>query len=297
MQGLPPNLTQRLPSPQQSQAAQTKHKILRPPRRTQDDKALAGDPDPPPVLTLYPMYSMPKTYRVSATAAEQDTNRILVRSLSLSVFLVLAVPFVMVYAGQLSAARDLKFFLPLYALLIPLIIWNTIRRTRRMVKNTVETYELTIDELQITRTQRECPTMVIARTEVQRIAERTGQGFRIETSDYKQNIWVPKELEGYEEVKALLLSTTPAQASTMRYPLAITYGALLLVIAGFFTVMWSKQRMLVTTAGLVVLVLFIYSAVQIARSWPNLSRHTKRILWITVFPFLAVIGRIVAVWR
>ena len=240
---------------------------------------------------------MPKTYRVSPAAAEQDTNRLLVRSLSLSVFIVLAVPFVMVYAGQLSGPRDLKFLLALYALLIPLIIWNTIRRTRRMVRNTVETYELTIDEVQITRTQRECPTMVIPRSEVQRIAERTGQGFRIETSDYKKIIWVPKELEGYDEVKALLLSTTPAQASTMRYPQAITYGASLLVIAGFFTVMWSKQRMLVTTAGLVVLCVLIYSAVELARYWPNLSRQSKRTAWITALPILAVIAKMVAVWR
>jgi len=240
---------------------------------------------------------MAKTYRVSPAAAEQDTNRMLVRSLSLSIFIVLAVPFVMVYTGQLSGPRDLKFFLPFYALLIPIIIWNTIRRTRRIVKNAVETYELTIDELQITRTQRECPTMVISRNDVQRIAERTGQGFRIETSDSKKNIWVPRELEGYEEVKALVLSTTPAQASTMRYPLAITYSATLLVVGGFFTVMWSKQRMLVTTAGLVVLGVFVYSAVELSRYWPNLSRQTKRTAWVMVFPILVVIGRIVAVWR
>jgi hypothetical protein len=234
---------------------------------------------------------------VSPTASEQDTNRMLVRSLSVSILIVLAVPFVMVYTGQLSGPRDLEFLLPLYAFLIPVIVWNTIRRTRRIVKNAVETYELTIDELQITRTQRECSTMVISRSEVQRIAERTGQGFRIETSDYKKNIWVPKELEGYEEVKTLLLSTTPAQASTMRYPLAIVYGASLLMIAGFFTVMWSKQRMLVTTAGLIVVCVLIYSAVELARSWPNLSRQTKRTAWIMVFPILAVIAKIVAVWQ
>ena len=112
----------------------------------------------------------------------------LVRSLCVSILILLAVPFVMVYAGQFSGPRDLEFLIPLYAFLIPVIVWNTIRRTRRMVRNTVETYELTIDELQITRTQRECPTMVIPRSEVQRIAERTGQGFRIETSDYREHL-------------------------------------------------------------------------------------------------------------
>ena len=240
---------------------------------------------------------MPKTYRVSPTAAEQDTNRMLVRSLSVSILIVIAVPFVMVYIGQLSKPQDLKFLLPLDALLIPYIIWNTIQRTRRMVKNAVETYELTIDELQITLTQRELPTSVIPRNEVQRITEQSGQGFRIETSDYKKNIWVPKELEGYEEVKALLLSTTPAQASTTRYPLAIAYGATLLTIAGFFIVMFSKQRMLVTAAGGAVLCFFIYYGIQLGRYWPNLSRQIRRQVWIIALPTLAVIAKIVAVWQ
>lgn len=128
----------------------------------------------------------------------------------------------MVYTGQFSGPRDLVFLLPLYALLIPFIVWNTIRRTRRLVKNAVETYELTLDELQITRIQRECPTMVILRNEAQRIAERTGQGLRIETSDSGKNIWVPKELEGYEEVKTLLLSTTPAPLPSVPYPLSVS---------------------------------------------------------------------------
>jgi len=240
---------------------------------------------------------MPKTYRVSPSAAEQDTNRMLVRSLSLTIFIVIAVPFVMAYTGQLSTPQELKFLIPLYALLIPYIIWNTIRRTRRMVKNAVETYELTIDELQITRIQRECPTLVIPISEVQRIAERTGQGFRIETTDYKKNIWVPKELEGYDDVKALLLSTTPGKASTMRYPLAITYAASLLMIVAFFTVMWSKEKMLVTAAGLVVLCFFAYSTVQITHSWSNLSRQMKRRVWIIVLPILAVVARLLVVWR
>ena len=75
-------------------------------------------------------------------------------------------PDVMVYSGPFSGPRDLVFLLPLYALLILFIIWNTIRRTRRLVKNAVETYELTINERQIMRVQRECPTMVILRNEV-----------------------------------------------------------------------------------------------------------------------------------
>ena len=74
------------------------------------------------------------------------------------------------------------------AFLIPLIIWRVIRRTRRMLRNAVETYQLTIDDVQIMRTQNGCPTVVILRSEVQKISERSGQGFHIETAKRAANI-------------------------------------------------------------------------------------------------------------
>lgn len=240
---------------------------------------------------------MTKTYRLSAAAADQDTNRQLVRSVSFTILIILIVPFVMVSTGQLHGTRDLIPIFVLYAFLIPFIIWRVIRRTRRMLRNAVETYQLTIDEIQITRTQKECPTMVILRSSVERISERAGQGFRIETAKRAENIWVPGELEGYEEVKALLLSTTPAEASTMRHPLALTYGYSVLGIIAFFAVMWSHERMLVTGAGLVVLCFFVAYTFQVARAWPNLSPQTKRTVWVIALPTLAVVARIVSVWK
>jgi len=238
-----------------------------------------------------------KTYRLSPAASDKDTNRILVRSVSFTILILLIVPFVMVATGQLRGTRDLIPIFVTYAFLIPFILWNVIRRTRRIQRNAVETYQLAIDDVQITRTQKECPTMTIPRSAVQKISERAGQGFRIETAKRAENIWVPTELEGYDEVKVLLLSTTPAEASTMRHPLALTYGYSVIGIVAFFAVMWSHERMLVTGAGVVVLCIFVAHVLQIASSWPNLSRQTKRSVWIIVLPTLVVVTRIIAVWQ
>src|SRR3954468_15802136 len=249
------------------------------------------------LLTLVYLSTLTKTYRLSPAAADKDTNRHLVRSLSFSILVLLIVPFAMMTTRQFRGTRELILILVIEAFLIPLIIWRVIRRTRRMLRNAVETYQLTIDDGQIMRTQNECPTVVILRSEVQKISERSGQGFRIETAKRAANIWVPKELEGYEEVRALLLSTTPAEASTTQHPLALTYGYSVLGIMAFFAVMWSHERMLVTGAGLVVLCFFVAYILQVARAWPNLSRQTKRAIWVIVFPTLAVVARIVSVWR
>lgn len=240
---------------------------------------------------------MSTTYRLSPSATEQDTNRILVRSLSFNTAIMLIPFFVMLLTGQLSNPTVLITLLIVYSLAVPLLIWFTVRRVRRMMKNAVETYELTIDDLQITRTQRECPTVVIPRAEVKRISERAGQGFRIETASSRQNIWVPKELEGYEQAKALLLSSPAQQLKTTRHPLVITYTVALLGLAAFLVLLYSQQRSLVIASGAAILCFYIYYIFEVVRTWQNLSRTAKRSLWAMVLVLFIVISRVASVWR
>ena len=240
---------------------------------------------------------MTKTYRLSRAATEQDTNRILVRSLSFTILVMLIPLFVMLFTGQLSDPRALITVLCGFGLLLAFVVYRIIRRVRKMMTNAIETYELTIDDLQITRTQRECPTMVIPRFEVKRLSERAGQGFKIETANFRQCIWVPAELEGYEEVKALLLSTTAAETRTVRHPLVVAYAAQVLMVVGFFIVMLSERRVLVTAVGAAILCFYIYYVFQLVRTWPNASRATRRALWITPLPALALVARVAGMWR
>lgn len=240
---------------------------------------------------------MPTTYRLSPAATQQDTNRILLRSLSFTVICMLIPMFVMLFTAQLSDPKFMVTFLALYGMVMAMVIGITIRRTRRMMQNAVETFELTIDDLQITRTQRECPTITISRGAIKRISERAGQGFRIETANVNQNIWVPKELEGYEEIKLLLLSSAAEQPKTMRHPVAITYASSLIFAAGFLIVMYSQRKLLVTTTGAACLGFYVYYVFQLKRSWPNLSRTMKRMLLVSLLPVLFVASRIISMWR
>jgi hypothetical protein len=235
-------------------------------------------------------------YRLSPAATQRDTNRILLRSLSFTLICMLIPMFMMLFAGQLSDSK-LMTFLALYGVVLAVVIGLTIRRTRRVMKNAIETFELTIDDLQITRTQRECPTMVIPRGDIKRISERAGQGFRIETAKTSQNIWVPRELEGYEEVKLLLLSNAAEQPKTIRHPLAITYGSSLIFVAGLLIVMYSQRKLVVTTTGAACLGFYVYYVFQLKRSWPNLSRTMKRALLVSLLPVLFVASRIISMWR
>lgn len=239
---------------------------------------------------------MPNIYRLSPAAAEQDTNRMLLRSLSFNVFIMLIVLFVMSRNGQLAQPIMLVFVLCFFGLYTGLIAYLTIRRTRRLLKNAVETFELTIDDQQITRTQREAPTIVIPRSQVKCISEQAGRGFRIETANLRQNIWVPRELEGYDEVKTLLAAATE-QSKTTRYPLVIMYGLSLLFVAGFLTVLYSHQRSVVMGVGAATLCFYIYYVFALIRSWQNLSRPMKRILWVMVLPAIVVAARMAAVRR
>lgn len=240
---------------------------------------------------------MPNIYRLSPAAAEQDTNRMLLRSLSFNVFIMLIVLFVMSRNGQLAQPIMLVFVLCFFGLYTGLIAYLSIRRTRRLLKNAVETFEFTIDDQQITRTQREAPTIVIPLSQVKRISEQADRGFRIETANWRHCIWVPRELEGYDEVKTLVLAAATEQSKTSRHPLVIMYGLSLLFVAGFLTVLYSHQRSVVMGVGAATLCFYIYYVFALIRSWQNLSRPMKRILWVMVLPAIVVAARMAAVRR
>ena len=95
----------------------------------------------------------------------------------------------------------------------------------------------------------------------------------------------------------MLLSTTAAQTSTVKHPLVVTYAAQVLMVAGFLIVMFSQRRLLVTAVGAAMLCFYVYSVLQLVRTWPNLSRATRRALWITPLPALALVARVAGLWR
>ena len=240
---------------------------------------------------------MTNTYRLSAPAVERDTKAILMRSLAFQVAVMLAVLSYMLFTGKLSDTRVLIPMLGFWGLLTGFIIWRVIRRVRKIMTTAIESYELTVDDLQIVRVQRDCPTVTIPRSAVRKIAERTGQGFRIETDSSTLNIWVPRELEGYDEVRNFLLLTTGATASTTQHPLVQTYAISMLSLAAFFFVMNSQRPMPVTVVGIGLVGLYIWYIALFVRTRANLTRPTRNIMWVIVFLALLITLRIATVWR
>jgi hypothetical protein len=132
---------------------------------------------------------------------------------------------------------------------------------------------------------------------IRKIAERVGQGFRIETADPALNIWVPRELEGYDEVKMLLLTSSPVETSTMQHPVAITYATMIASLIAFFVVMGAHNRIVVTLLGAALLAVIGWYLAYVVRTGANLSRSVKRSTRVVGLPALALIVRIVSVWR
>jgi hypothetical protein len=137
----------------------------------------------------------------------------------------------------------------------------------------------------------------VPRSAIKKISERAGQGFRIETQDARVNIWVPRELDGYDEVKQMLVASTAASTSMVRYPLALTYAISVITLIAMFMVMKSNSRPLVTTLGIAILGAFVWNVIYVMRVGSGLSRQTKRSIWIIVVPAFMIVARIVSVWR
>jgi hypothetical protein len=238
-------------------------------------------------------YSLPGVLE----ATERDANKLLMRTLTFQTLVMLLPLFVMLFTGQLSQPRVLITVLVFWALLLAFAIQRIIRRVRKLTRAAASTYELTIDDHQIMRVQHDCPTLTIPRDAIRKIAERAGQGFRIETADPALNIWVPRELEGYDEVKMLLLTSSPVETSTMQHPVAITYATMIASLIAFFVVMGTHNRIVVTLLGAALLAVIGWYFAYVVRVSANLSRSVKRSTWVVGLPALALIARIVSVWR
>jgi hypothetical protein len=240
---------------------------------------------------------MMKTYRLSPQATERDSNAVLIRSLSFSTLILLGSLLLVLRSEHVSEPRMLILLISGFALLILFIWYRTIRKFRGLKAVAIETYELTVDDLQITRSQRDTPTVVVPRSGIKKISERAGQGFRIETQSARVNIWVPRELDGYDEVKQMLVASTAASTSMVRYPLALTYGISVITLIAMFIVMKSNSRPLVTTVGIALLGAFVWNVIYVMRVGSGLSRQAKRSIWIIVLPAFMIVARIVSVWR
>jgi hypothetical protein len=170
---------------------------------------------------------------------------------------------------------------------------------RRGFKQLVATYQgfrLFVSPDRLRRVQPGLPDLEIARDEVTRILEVPGKGLTIYGTGRQKFIGIPASLDGFEEVRALLVTwKTPEE----RRGVLVSWSPILLgllTVVGFGVVVGSDSRLLVTTLGVVLIGLLLGCIVVLYKS-PHADARTRRMIWVLPLIILVVGLRIWTVWH
>jgi len=182
------------------------------------------------------------------------------------------------------------------ALLLTVALWRGLGRLSQTLKDAYSTFEIIADEQSLTKKQKNTPDVTLARSEIRRIEEAQGKGFRICTDERFKNIWVPCELDGYEQLKGEIATLPGITIATTSAAWLKTYLALATFFLLFAVSVLVSDRRVVTGASLLLAGYLLFSFFSHYRN-PNLTTRGKRSLLLNAVLALAFLARAAMVWR
>ena len=231
-----------------------------------------------------------KTYRISAEKARVETPLALQRAVYLGLIAVLVGVFIGGRSMFVERAPNFPWWwFSMLGLFVVAFVFYSIWKTKKFLVEAYSSYELNVDADSYTKKQKNTPTVTLLRSEIKQVREFQGKGFRICTADHSRNIWVPCELEDYEQLKAELLSLPievhSEQRSWLRSYLATALLLLLFVIQALF----PNRFVAAGAAFLIAAGLFVFFYRH--RDNPNLTSAGKRQVWLSLLVAIAMVGR------
>lgn len=238
-----------------------------------------------------------KVYRISAKNAQAETFNALKRS----AFLTAAALLVGILLGGrvFFQGHDLRvvFALVLFcAALLAVAVWRSVRRTSRFLDEAYSSFEITDDDQTWTKKQKNTPDVSLARSEVSRLEEWQGKGFRICTADMHRNIWVPCELDNYEQLKSEVLALPGVTFAIKSAAWLRTYLTIGVLMALFAVSILAGDKRISAGASLVLAIWFLTAFFRHYRN-PNLTTKGKRQLLLGAFIGVCMLVRAIVIWR
>lgn len=237
-------------------------------------------------------------YKISAANAQGEKSRAIKRSGYITAVSVLVG--ILLGGRSIFYANDQQFFLfiwiSIFAIFFTFILWRSLRRTSKFLSEAYSSFEITTDENTLTKKQKNTPDVELARADVKRIEEYQGKGFRICTDNSQKNIWVPFELDGYEQLKADILALPGVGITSKSHAWLRSYliiGALFVLIA---VSLLASNKWLAAGATLILASYFLFVAIKQYRN-PNLTiRGRRQLLWVA-FVGICMLARAIILWR
>jgi hypothetical protein len=134
------------------------------------------------------------------------------------------------------------------------------------------------------------PEITLRRDEIDHLEEMPGRGLTIRTADPEHFIFVPFELEGYDELRAQLATWAPFRqlslATTWRRQWLGVMTAVAMV-TWMITTMLSRNAAFAVPSAFAISVFLLWAFVAAQRS-RHLDRRTKLGMYFVIFPILGL---------
>lgn len=175
-------------------------------------------------------------------------------------------------------------------------VWLSLRRTSLFLEEAYSSFEITDDDQTWTKKQKNTPDVSVGRFEVLRIEELQGKGFRICTADRHRNIWVPCELDGYEQLKSEILALPGVKFDTKPAAWLRSYLTIALLLLLFAIAILAGDKRIAAGASLVLATWLSTAAFRHYRN-PNLTvKGRRQLLWVA-FVGICMLVRAIVIWR
>ncbi len=157
-------------------------------------------------------------------------------------------------------------------------------------KKLFESYALMVDDVFVCRQQATVPEIKISWDQVSAIVKNKDGSFIIQGQQKSDVIYVGSQIEGYDELEAVLSSRKeihPGNGKPNRQ--SVTLGAVVAALGLMATVYISTNQYLVLVCGLLLSAGLAWSFFVI-QSNKNINKKTKRASWWVLFVLIAILG-------
>jgi hypothetical protein len=152
-----------------------------------------------------------------------------------------------------------------------------------------ESYELQISDNLIAREQLNTPTVSIYTKDVQEIVKRKKGGFTVRGIGAHDVIFIPKQIENYDELETALDQIKPISNKSQKTNLQQIQAILSLIGIGLmYCVILVENKIIVAIAAVLFVAITVWNFIQTQKS-KNVQYRAKRFKWISLIFSIAII--------
>jgi len=237
-----------------------------------------------------------RSYRLDPAAFEPTTKRRIYRRYAvavpiLAVFLV--AQFAFMARLHVATSDTLRIAIPVIVALLGFSLFRAAGLQLKNGKSSWDSYQLTVGPNVLRRFIANLPPVEILRTEVTQIVESRAEGITVMTADRHRFLFVPKELVGFEEVRAGLSTWRGFDAPKVVRTQAIGAGWSILLIGSWIATGVVPDMRLAMLAGVVLLATAAFTMREISKLGVADSRQKAATVGGLALLMLAPFARLV----